>query len=87
MFQIHCNLKTLTKKIDVECLPKEFGGKLQMSDMVSYTKKILSEKRQALLDLDKIELLSTRGITSSRRPNGQTGDGSVEGCFRKLEID
>lgn len=46
------------------------------------------EKRQMTLALDKMEIISTAGIISSRNPTNTKGDSvSVEGSFRKLEID
>lgn len=88
LLQIHTNLKQLHKKIDAACLPIEYGGILQLKDMVRYTQQILAKKRQVLLDLDQMEILSTKGIVSSRRSNALKPDSaSVEGSFRKLEID
>ncbi|KOB79312.1 Cellular retinaldehyde binding protein [Operophtera brumata] len=85
---IYTNLKQLHKNLDEACLPKEYGGHMLFKDMVRYTQQILKEKRQVLLDLDKMEILSTKGIVSSRRSNALKPDSvSVEGSFRKLEID
>ncbi|XP_045509997.1 clavesin-1 [Colias croceus] len=86
---LHSNVKSIYKEVDVACIPKEFGGDIPMKDMIVFTKKLLLEKRQVLLDLDKMEILSTRGIISSRNStnNLKGGMASVEGSFRKLEID
>lgn len=56
--------------------------------MLDYTKQLISEHRKKILGLDDMEILSTRGIRSSRGKNQTNGDTtSVEGSFRKLEID
>lgn len=85
---MHSNLKSLHNKIDPACLPSNFGGKLSQADIVEYTKKILYEQRKTVLALDAMEILSTRGILSSRTKNTTNKDvTSVQGSFRKLDID
>lgn len=57
--------------------------------MVKYTLQIVNDQKKTVLGLDTMEILSTRGIISSRRPNTivVNGDVAVQGSFRKLEID
>lgn len=84
---IYSNLKQLHKNAKVECLPTIYGGKLQMQDLISNTKNLLREHRKKVLALDEMEILSTRGIISSRNNNNNSESISVEGSFRKLQID
>ncbi|CAF4751536.1 unnamed protein product [Pieris macdunnoughi] len=84
--RLHSTSKTLYKEMDISCLPTKFGGKIPLQEMIDFTHKLLEEKRQVLLDLDDMEILSTRGILSSRNTSSSP-EGSVEGSFRKLEID
>ncbi|XP_068618448.1 retinaldehyde-binding protein 1 [Battus philenor] len=85
---IHANLKQLHKNLDASCLPTIYGGPLQLQEMISHTKQLLSEQKKKLLALDDMEILSTRGIISSRNsPTITNGTVSVEGSFRKLDID
>ncbi|CAK1588646.1 unnamed protein product [Parnassius mnemosyne] len=87
--KIHTNLKQLHEHVDASCLPTSYGGPLQLQDMVSFTRQLLSEQKKKLLALDDMEILSTKGIISSRnKSTAITGDSvSIEGSFRKLEID
>ncbi|KAJ0183911.1 hypothetical protein K1T71_000334 [Dendrolimus kikuchii] len=85
---LYSNLSQLHKRMDVNCLPSVFGGNIKFEDMLDYTKQLISEHRKKILGLDDMEILSTRGIRSSRGKNQANGDvTSVEGSFRKLEID
>ncbi|XP_004929842.1 retinaldehyde-binding protein 1 [Bombyx mori] len=85
------NSKLLHTQTDVDCLPTLYGGKLELREMIEYTKQILKEQKENVLALDNMEILSTRGIISSRGRNRDNNDNedliSVEGSFRKLEID
>lgn len=82
-------MKNLHNKVDVSCLPTSFGGHIPLQDMIRFTKDLLNERRQTVLALDDMEILSTRGIISSRKPTNalKPESISVEGSFRKLEID
>lgn len=88
-FQIHTNLKQLHQQVSTECLPTTYGGTLKLEDMVKYTAQLLSDQKKKVLGLDDMEILSTRGIISSRKTKTQTvnGDVVIQGSFRKLEID
>lgn len=87
----------LKKKMDVDCLPKEMGGQIPMADMVEMWKMEIASKRDMLIGLDKMKILSDRGIISKskgdRTNNANINTGSefrevsVAGSFRKLEID
>ncbi|RVE51042.1 hypothetical protein evm_004333 [Chilo suppressalis] len=83
---VHSNQSQLHKCLDPSCLPTVHGGKIPMHDMVAYTRQLLFDQRKNVCALNEMEILSTRGILSSRgKPLKDTG--SVEGSFRKLEID
>ncbi|XP_028170831.1 clavesin-1-like [Ostrinia furnacalis] len=84
--QTHSTLKQLHKNIDVACLPTVYGGEIPLQEMISFTKQILSDQRKKVCHLTEMEILSTRGITSSKVKN-KPDQISVEGSFRKLEID
>ncbi|XP_026757873.1 retinaldehyde-binding protein 1-like [Galleria mellonella] len=86
--QIHSSLKQLHKNVDVACLPTIYGGEIPLQDMITFTKQLISDQRKTVLNLDDMQILSTRGIISSRSKNNIQNDSvSVEGSFRKLEID
>lgn len=83
----------LAKRIDPECLPMEWGGKMPTNEMIKLWKQELKQKRDVILQLDEIHLLSDRGIQrrSSNKPNNQTTFAgqieTIQGSFRKLEFD
>ncbi|KAI8430954.1 hypothetical protein MSG28_001063 [Choristoneura fumiferana] len=84
--KLHTNQKSMHSHVDPACLPDTYGGSIPTRDMIQHTKQILSEQRKKLLSLDEMEILSTRGIVSSRgKTKLNTQD--VEGSFRKLDID
>ncbi|CAB3225893.1 unnamed protein product [Arctia plantaginis] len=86
---IHTNLKTLHKHVSTECLPTTYGGVLNLEDMIKYTAELLRDQKKKVLALDDMEILSTRGIISSRKSKTEmvNGDVVIQGSFRKLEID
>lgn len=61
-----------------------------MAQMIELWKQELNQNRDKILRLDKMRILSTRGIVSNRRSdhNGnQEMEQGISGSFRKLEID
>ncbi|XP_072930560.1 clavesin-2 [Epargyreus clarus] len=85
---MYSSLKQLHKNLDVACLPTQYGGELQWQEMTNFTIQLLDEHRKKLLALDDMKIISTQGIVSTRNSNALTPDAmSVEGSFRKLEID
>ncbi|XP_049886291.1 clavesin-1 [Pectinophora gossypiella] len=84
---IHTNLKQLHKQMDTSCLPTIYGGPIPLQDMIEFTRQLLSDQRKKVLGLDDMELLNTRGIISSRQKSTNGDIQSVQGSFRKLEID
>lgn len=90
-FLIHSNIKELHKKIDPACLPLELGGTIPMADMIESWKRELATKRDFLIALDKMQLLSDKDIINKQDKNNnnpnQAHVDSVAGSFRKLEFD
>uniref|UniRef100_T1GSY0 CRAL-TRIO domain-containing protein n=1 Tax=Megaselia scalaris TaxID=36166 RepID=T1GSY0_MEGSC len=77
-FHCYTNVKDLHKHVDPDCLPQELGGKILMADMVESWKKELIAKRDLVINLDKMNLLSDRGITTSKNNNISTNsDGGI----------
>ncbi|XP_058829768.1 clavesin-2 [Topomyia yanbarensis] len=89
--QVHVTVHDLCKKVDPAALPKELGGKIPLVDMIDSWKQELAAKRSTLLALDKMNILSDRGIISrnSDRNNNSNGQSleAMTGSFRKLEVD
>ncbi|GAB0101010.1 cellular retinaldehyde binding protein [Sergentomyia squamirostris] len=88
----HVNVENLVKKVDKECLPLEMGGTMPMAEMIELWKGELAAKRDMLLSLDDMVLLSDRGIIRSRDNNNNNNNSSTQmdsiaGSFRKLEVD
>ncbi|PSN35983.1 hypothetical protein C0J52_14388 [Blattella germanica] len=88
--RLYESLESLQNKVDPEVLPKELGGKMPMAEMIELWKKELAAKRETLLKLDDMKLLSTKSIIS--RKNNQIDNSSLmvnslQGSFRKLEVD
>lgn len=91
-FQVYTDVNHLHKKVDPMCLPKELGGTMPMAEMIELWKRELAAKRDLLLAHDRMKLLSDRGIIRSDRNNNNNNNGmlameSIEGSFRKLEVD
>lgn len=87
-------MQDLCKKLDPACLPKELGGSIPLADMIESWKQELATKRNTLIALDNMRLLSDRGIISrngnDRNNNGygsSLGMETMTGSFRKLEVD
>lgn len=96
-FQVHCNVNELHKKVDKNCLPVELGGTIPMSEMLSYWMSEMEAKRETLIALDNMKILSDRGIIRRHDKNNnnknvnytamQASLDSISGSFRKLEVD
>ncbi|KAG4077389.1 hypothetical protein HA402_009790 [Bradysia odoriphaga] len=82
------------KKCDSSYLPKELGGSIPMAEMIQWWMQEMTAKRNIVVQLDIMKLLSDRGITKKNKKDmsslhaeiGAHMD-SVAGNFRKLEID
>lgn len=93
---VYTHDKDLGKHVDSACLPKELGGRMPLKAMVELWKEELLAKRETILNLDKIALLSDRGILRKSNYNNDKNSNamnfvsqieSIEGSFRKLEFD
>ncbi|XP_037879594.1 retinaldehyde-binding protein 1 isoform X1 [Glossina fuscipes] len=90
---VHSNAEELCKAIDPECLPQELGGRMSTEEMLKLWKCELLEKRETILKLDEITLLTDCGIQCKK--SGKLKNVAhflkhyecLEGSFRKLEID
>ncbi|XP_055606774.1 clavesin-1 [Uranotaenia lowii] len=92
--QVHVTAQDLVKKVDPACLPKELGGTIPLQDMINSWKQELAAKRDILIGLEKMRILSDRGILrrngTDRNNNSNTesmGMETITGSFRKLEVD
>ncbi|XP_045463900.1 alpha-tocopherol transfer protein-like [Harmonia axyridis] len=89
-FIIHTSKSSLLENVDKHCLPQEMGGVMPMSEMIKLWKEELKQKRNRLLSLEKIHLLSDQGIISRKNiaehMNNAESQG-ICGSFRKLEVD
>lgn len=90
-FLTHVNLKELHKHIDPTCLPKELGGTIPLAEMAEMWIREMASKRDILIELDKMTLISDKNIISKRDKitsnSLQAHVDSVAGSFRKLEVD
>jgi hypothetical protein len=89
--KVHNSVESLRKRVDPKVLPKELGGSIPMAEMIDLWKKEVSAKRESILHLDDIQLLSTKSIIT-RRNNQQNENSSLminslQGSFRQLEVD
>ncbi|XP_037043443.1 alpha-tocopherol transfer protein-like [Bradysia coprophila] len=82
------------KKCDASYLPKELGGTIPMAEMIQWWIQEMAAKRDIVVQLDKMKLLSDRGITKKHDYNLsplhaeiRAHMDSVAGSFRKLEVD
>jgi pyridoxine/pyridoxamine 5'-phosphate oxidase len=88
---LYTSFGNFSKNFDTSVLPQELGGTIPMAQMIEMWKQELSLHRESILRLDKMNLLSTRGITSNRHRdhngNHREMEQGMSGSFRKLEID
>lgn len=89
---MHVNVSDLSRKVDPACLPKELGGKIPMVEMIEWWKQELAAKRDTLLALDNMKILSDGSIISRNGPDRNNneralGMETITGSFRKLEVD
>lgn len=59
-----------------------------MAEMIDLWKRELASKRDLMMALDKMKILSDKGIIRSDSNNNNKSPGdSISGSFRKLEVD
>lgn len=61
---------------------------MPMAEMIDMWKRELASKRDLMMALDKMKILSDKGIIRSDNNNNNKSPGdSISGSFRKLEVD
>lgn len=91
-FQIHSTFSSLEKVINPSCLPKEYGGKMPMDEMIAGWKRELLGKRSIVTSLDDMDIVNTNCLTARNGSDENNNPGknnyySLPGSFRKLEVD
>lgn len=97
-FTVYSTLAEFHKKCDPACLPKELGGTIPMAEMIQWWTREMAAKRDTIMALDKMKILSDRGIIrrndknynlslSTAHAEMKSHMDSVAGSFRKLEVD
>lgn len=100
---LHKKVEDFSSVIDKNLLPKEYGGKIPMSEMIKSFKQELEAKRDLLLSHDQMSVQldlyprsvrdgSVRSLRKTIDTIEETFDlkeeiHGVQGSFRKLEID
>lgn len=86
---IHSHVDDMLKKVEKQCLPLELGGSMPMAAMIELWKVELSAKREQIMRLDEMAILSDRDIVTNRGSSSSTNSqiNSIAGSFRKLEVD
>lgn len=97
-FTVYSTMSEFHKKCDPACLPKELGGTIPMAEMIQWWMREMAAKRDIVMALDKMKILSDRGIIRKHDKNYNLSLStvhaemkahmdSVAGSFRKLEVD
>ncbi|XP_065340972.1 clavesin-2 [Cloeon dipterum] len=89
-FKVHSNLKELHSKVDAKILPKEYGGKVPMQEMIDAWMRELKGKRERLMALDKMSLTCVYKPQRNRKSGDSSLKSSINslpGSFRRLEVD
>lgn len=79
----HSSLDDLGRKIDLKLMPKEYGGEVPLSEIISDLKGRLQKRRQVILGLDD----SYIEINKNTKNSFHDTDNGLVGSFRKLEVD
>jgi len=94
-FQTHSGVDSLTKEVDVNVLPAEYGGKRSLEECVSLWKKELESHRDSVLGLDQLRVSGYESVgekpqvvRKKSRHNSCSGSEvlCVVGNMRKMEI-
>lgn len=86
---IHSTVEDMLKKVEKQCLPLELGGTMPMAEMIEQWKHELAARREQILRLDEMAILSDRDILTRDNKGGSMNAqiNSIAGSFRKLEVD
>lgn len=68
-------------------LPKEYGGTIPLSDIITDFKARLRQKREAILALDDMYIEITKESANFAGNDDADIDAGMVGSFRKLEVD
>ncbi|XP_073987162.1 clavesin-1-like [Rhodnius prolixus] len=82
---VHKSIDDLKKQINPDILPKEYGGKVPLADMIENMKKELRSRKEILLSLDNMEIDLTK--KTKLVDDLEESVSGVAGSFRKLEVD
>ncbi|CAH1107241.1 unnamed protein product [Psylliodes chrysocephalus] len=100
--RLYSNLQEVISSghVEVDVLPKEYGGEMPMREMIELWKKELADAHPILMSHDKMEVEETlfsakakEGAVSALKRNvtscGSEGDSlsGITGNFRRLEVD
>lgn len=68
-------------------MPKEYGGTVPVSEMISQFKNRLRKQRAAILALDDMYIEVTKETANFAGSDDVDIDPGVVGSFRKLQVD
>lgn len=68
-------------------MPKEYGGSVPLSDMISQFKDRLRKQRALILALDDMHIEITKESANFAGSDDADIDAGMVGSFRKLEVD
>lgn len=77
----------LHAKVDSKLLPKEYGGTVPLSEMITQFKDRLRKQRAKILALDDMFIEITKESANFAGNDDADIDAGVVGSFRKLEVD
>ncbi|XP_058837452.1 retinaldehyde-binding protein 1-like [Topomyia yanbarensis] len=87
----HSTVLESKKNFDESLWPQQYGGLKNSADLAHSLRKQFSEKRDAILALDDMEIeiehYSSMWNQTSVNDNSGDIDGGIAGCFRKLNVD
>lgn len=77
----------LKQKVDPKLLPKEYGGSVPVSEMISAFKNRLRKQRAVILALDDMYIEVTKETANFAGNDDVDIDPGMVGSFRKLQVD
>lgn len=84
---IHKSMDELQKQMDPRILPKEYGGKIPLSDMIAKLQEKLKERREQVVALDEMYIeIDEKSCPLVTEMNEELGIG-LEGSFKTLQVD
>jgi len=95
-FQTHSSLDSLTRVVDVDILPSEYGGRRSMAECVKLWKQELEQHRSSVLGLDDIKISGVEGPANEqlqlvrKKSRHHSGSGcevlGMVGSLRQMEL-